>query len=89
MEITEATDLIDRNAKVILTMKIELEADGTDVFLQHPILVRPRFFYTIRVGQFPRHHLHDSENLMQKVQLESDIEVEFHNKVLIFHSLNQ
>lgn len=79
MEIMEASNSIGANSNLLLKMEIQLDSDETDILLSHPVLIRPEFFYTIRLGPFPRQYFYDSKDLNKVVQLESDtIKIEFH-----------
>lgn len=49
------------------------------MLLPHPILLRPGFFYTIRIGNFPDNHYYYSKKLdtSLELELESDMFIRF------------
>lgn len=80
-EFIEARDLNGDEAKVLLKMNARFGMDDGMVSLTHPILIRPGFFYTIRIGPFPKQHLVCSKMLKSKVRMQPAIVVEFHKNV--------
>lgn len=79
VEVSEASDSSGNESKVLSTTNVKLESNGTDVLLPHPILVRPGFFYTIRMGPFPQQHIYHCKSLKRVVEPEADTNIEFCN----------
>lgn len=70
VEISEASGSMDTNAKVLLTMRTMLNSnDGNHILLPHPILIRPKLWYSISIGPFPDQHLFYSKQLKTNVLL--------------------
>lgn len=65
------------NSKNLLKMKTQLRSKDTSVLLQHPVLVRPGYFYTISIEPFPDDHIFYSVELKTEEQLEPDITIKF------------
>lgn len=95
MEIIETRDLAEVNFNVLFKMKIKLNSPfETDISLPYPAIIRPGFFYTIRLGPFPKSSDYYCKNRKKSVELESDIKIEFHGnykysliKVLNFNKI--
>lgn len=78
VEITEANDLVGTNTQTLVKIRSRLQSKDTIVSLPHPILIRPGFFYTVSIGQFPDDHCYFSYELKAEVELESGTKVKFH-----------
>lgn len=85
VEITEAIDVKGTNTKTLLKMRTELKSEETNVSLQYPALIRPGFFYSICIGNFPDEHSYYSKEMKTETQLESDINIKFHNNAVSAH----
>lgn len=82
VEINEASGLKGDNAKILLKMKTELKSEETNISLLHPVLIRPGFFYSICVGNFPDEHGYCTEEMKTETRIESDINIKFHNNAV-------
>lgn len=85
VEITEAIDVKGTNTKTLLKMRTELKSEETNVSLQYPALIRPGFFYSICIGNFPDEHSYYSKEMKTETQLESDINIKFHSNAVSAH----
>lgn len=80
VEIIEAEALNEpNNSRSLCKMEAKLKSADTKVTLPHPILVRPGFFYKICVSKFPDGLAALCKVLEQETQLESNINIMFHN----------
>lgn len=67
------------NAKTLVEMKDAILQSMGMIVLQHPILIRPGFFYTISIEKCSNAQVFYSNELHTKMLLDSDVSIEFHN----------
>lgn len=86
VKITEGhkAENIETNAdtNILMTMKAELGSKNACVSLAQPILINPGFFYSICINKFPDEHFVHCRELKRKVELDSNITVEFYNSLI-------
>lgn len=80
VEILENVSWSRTNAKTLLEMKAELQAKDTIISLAYPVLIRPGFLYTIRIGKFSDNHCAYSKEMKLEVRVDSDALIKFHCK---------
>lgn len=56
VEISERANTPDAETKILLDTDVDLDSDGTEITLPHPVLTRPGYTYTISFGAFPAFH---------------------------------
>lgn len=78
VEILENISWNRTNAKTLLEMKAELQSKDTNISLSYPVLIRPDFLYTIRIGKFADNHCVYSKEVKAEVRLDSDTLIKFH-----------
>lgn len=79
VEVSECSDLVSTNAKVLLKMEANLKSDDKNVALPRPISIRPGLFYKICIGPLPDGHGFYSEVLMTEMQTRSNVSIKLHN----------
>lgn len=77
IEVTEANDLSGTSCKTLSTMKVALDLNEANILMPHTVLIRPDFFYEIRIGPLSRYGCSPTY-LKTEIHLDSDIKVEFH-----------
>lgn len=82
VEVVETTDLLNANAKCLSKFRAQLQSNGTEVLLPHPVLIRPGFFYNICIGKIPGGHYLYSKGIKMNVWLEPDIKIEIRPSIL-------
>lgn len=69
----------DSNTEVLSNIQARLFSDQTHISLPRPILIRPGFLYTIRIGPFTHAHYILGQTMKSKIQLDSGVMINFHN----------
>lgn len=78
--ITETPGSDSKTEKVLCHMDAVLKFDETHIALPQPILIRPGFLYSICFGAFANGYAFRAKLFKQKLRLEPDIIVKFHDE---------